>query len=124
MKVYIAGPYTKGDVVLNVRWAILIADQVLERGHVPYVPHLTHFWHLLVPHTWETWLALDLEWLRDCDVVLRLPGESVGADLEVAEALKLGIRVVYRIEDLSLNPPGVDLWQECKDAGEIEEAAV
>ena len=29
MKVYIAGPYTKGDVAINVRNAIEAADRVL-----------------------------------------------------------------------------------------------
>lgn len=39
MRVYIAGPYTKGDVVENVRAAVFAGDEVFEAGHSPYVPH-------------------------------------------------------------------------------------
>jgi hypothetical protein len=95
MKVYIAGPYTKGDVVLNVRNAIMAAEAVLKAGHTPYIPHLSYFWHLVCPHPPEFWYSYDNEWLDYCDCVLRLPGESVGADAEVALAKKLCIPVYY-----------------------------
>jgi hypothetical protein len=57
------------------------------------VPHLTHFWHLVSPHEYEFWLKLDLEFLTVCDCLVRLPGESSGADREVARAECLCIRV-------------------------------
>lgn len=100
MKVYIAGPYTKGDVAINVRNAILIADAVYQLGYHPYIPHLTHFWHMLCPKEYEQWLAVDLIWLRECDVVLRVPGESNGADKEVEAALEMGMLVFYSLEEL------------------------
>ena len=99
-KVYIAGPYTRGDVALNVRTAILAGGELMALGYVPFVPHLTHFFHLLVPNDYESWLAYDNEWLPCCDVVLRLPGESSGANKEVALALSLGIPVCYSVEEL------------------------
>lgn len=92
-KVYIAGPYTKGDVALNVHAALEAAEKVVAVGGIPFVPHLTHFWHLIFPHPYRMWLAYDAEWLLACDVVLRLPGESAGADEEVALAQKLGVPV-------------------------------
>ena len=98
MKVYIAAPYTKGDVAMNVNRVLVIADKLLEKGHAPYVPHLTHFWHIVSPKPWDTWLKLDLEFLSICDVVLRLDGESAGADSEEAQAIKLGIPVVHSID--------------------------
>ena len=94
LRVFISGPYTKGDVAQNVRAAIEAADLLLAQGYDPYVPHLTHFWHLLYPHDYEQWIALDLKWLSLCDLVVRLSGESVGADGETAEANRLGIPVV------------------------------
>ncbi len=100
MRVYIASAYTKGDVALNVRKAIRAADAVAELGHVPYLPHLTHFWHTISPHPWELWLRLDIEWLDLCDCVLRLKGESKGADLEVAYAQEHCIKVYYSLEEL------------------------
>lgn len=98
--VYIAGPYTKGDVAQNVRNAILAADRLAKAGYVPFIPHLTHFWHLLCPHEWEFWLEQDLHWLEACDCVLRLPGESIGADREVEHAQELGIPVYLSIGQL------------------------
>ncbi len=100
MRVYIAGAYTKGDVAVNVREAILAADGVAALGHTPYLPHLTHFWHIVAPHPWQFWLQLDLAWLDLCDCVLRLEGESVGADREVAYAQQHCIKVYYGLKEL------------------------
>jgi hypothetical protein len=98
-KVFIAGPYTKGDVALNVRKAARAADRVWAAGFTPFLPHLTHLWHLISPHPYLDWLALDLEWLAVCDHLVRLPGESGGADGEVARALELRIPVYEGLEE-------------------------
>jgi uncharacterized protein DUF4406 len=100
MRIYVAGPYTKGDVAINVRNAIEAGNALLKAGHAPYIPHLTHFWHLVYPGPYEQWLALDLHWVRQCDALLRLPGESSGADGEVAEAKRLGLPVYYAVEGI------------------------
>lgn len=99
MKVYIAGPYSIGDTAANVRRALEAAEKVRELGHLPFVPHLTHFWHLVFPHPYEYWIAMDNEWLLECDALLRLPGESVGADGEVAWARHCDLRVFYGLDD-------------------------
>jgi hypothetical protein len=96
-KVYIAGPYTKGDVAINVRTAIAVANELADLGFAPYVPHFTHFWHMLYPRPYDFWLNLDNEFLPDCDAVLRIAGESNGADKEVALAKKLGLPVFHSI---------------------------
>ena len=95
MKVYIAGPYTKGDVALNVRNAITAGQKVFKAGHFPYIPHMTHFWHMIFPGPYQQWIDIDLEWLPTCDVLIRLPGESSGADNEVKYAFEKKIRVFY-----------------------------
>lgn len=100
IRVYVAGPYTRGDVAVNVREAIKAGTALLAMGYTPFIPHLTHFWHLVDPHPYETWLAVDLEWLRVCDCVLRLPGESSGADKECAEAERLDLPVFADIAAL------------------------
>lgn len=100
-RVYVCGPYTLGDVASNVRAAIEAADRIMDAGFAPYVPHLTHFWHMHRPRQYEDWIALDLEWLRLCDVVVRIPGESKGADTECAEAIRLGIPIKSLDEFLS-----------------------
>lgn len=104
-KVYIAGPYTKGDVAMNVRAAIWAGDLLAGAGYAPFIPHLTHFWHLVCPRVWEFWLEQDLAWLEVCDCVLRLPGESAGADLEVKRAEELGIPVYLTPEQIWANEP-------------------
>ena len=45
-------------------------------------------------------MALDRAWLECSDIVLRLPGESPGADREVAYALELGKPVYEGIDAL------------------------
>lgn len=93
MRVYIAGPYSKGDVMLNIREAIFAADWVWAAGHSPFLPHLTGFWHVISPHPYEKWLALDADWIGACDALIRLPGESSGADKEVELAKASGLAV-------------------------------
>ncbi len=100
MRIYVAGPYTKGDVAVNVSEAILAASELLQLGHIPFVPHLCHFWHMLTPQDYEVWTQWDMEWLPFCEAVLRLPGESEGADAEVEWALQHDIKVFYSIEDI------------------------
>lgn len=99
-RIFVAGPYTSGDVAQNVRNAVLAANLLTQVGYIPYVPHLTHFWHLLCPHPIGFWYHLHLDWLEACDCLLRLPGESIGADREVERALELGIPVYLKIHDL------------------------
>lgn len=99
-RVYIAGPYTLGDKEANVRASIDAATVLLDSGFAPYVPHLTHYWDAVHPRHYATWIALDMQWLTCCDVLLRLPGPSEGADGEVAAAGALGIPVRYSAEGI------------------------
>lgn len=108
MKIFIAGPYSKPDPVENTRIAILAAEEVIKRGHTPYVPHLTLLWHLVAPHKLEWWYQYDRIWLRFCNAVLRLEGLSTGADIEVDIARQMGIPVYFTIEDI---PKGYDYGQ-------------
>lgn len=93
--VYIAGPYTVGDVAQNVRAAVSVANEVALLGAFPYVPHLSHFWHYLYTQPYTFWMAQDEAWLEQCDLLYRLPGDSRGADAEVQRAQQLGIPVVH-----------------------------
>ena len=98
--VYVACPYSLGDIILNVRKAIEVADILLDNGFVPFVPHLTMLWHLVSPKPYAEWMEYDLEWLKKCDMVLRVDGKSRGADGEVAVAKDLTIKVYYSIIEL------------------------
>jgi len=111
-RIYIAGPYTKGDVVVNVRAAILAGNKLAQVGYMPFIPHLNHFWHLLCPRFVEFWYQYDLAWLELCDCLLRLPGESVGADLEVERAKELGILIYWSLETALENYPFISRENE------------
>lgn len=100
MIVYISSPYSIGDQILNVRRQIDTADRLLELGHIPFVPCLSHFWHYLSPKMTEEWLRIDAAFVARCDAVLRLKGISTGADLEVAIAEKLGIPVYHTLDEI------------------------
>lgn len=100
LMVFISSPYTLGDVALNVKTQIDAADKLMDRGYCPLAPLLTHFQHMVHPRSYEDWLKIDFEYLSRSDVVLRLPGESSGADREVAHARKLGLPVVFSLEEL------------------------
>ena len=99
-RVYIASPYTKGDVAINVRKQITAFTILLNEGYIPFAPLMCHFIHLVNPQSYDTWMQWDLDWLDTCDIVLRLEGESEGADKEVARAKERGIKVVYSLKEL------------------------
>jgi len=98
--IYISGPYTKGDVSLNIRNACLAGNELLKKGHIPFIPRLTHLWHIITPKPYQEWLDIDLALIPRMDAVLRLPGESPGADREVTEAECLGIPVYFSLEEV------------------------
>lgn len=117
VRVYIAGPISNGDLLANIRQADEAFGQLLRAGYAPLCPHWSCFYGssrtgydertvvavgnpLPGGTTHDDWVSVDLAWVAASDVVLRLPGESKGADLEVATATRLDIPVVRRIEDI------------------------
>lgn len=88
-----------GNHDANIRAGIDAAQELLEAGHTPYLPHLTSFWNIVHPNPHETWLRLDKHWLACCDALVRLPGESKGADQEVEWAHHMGIPVFLSVEE-------------------------
>lgn len=105
LKVYIAGPISKGNQFQNVARGIRVGSEVMRMGACPFVPHLSALWDMvdgdLSSIQYDTWLAMDFEWIKCCDCLLRLPGESKGADLEVEFALQQGVPVFESISDLA-----------------------
>lgn len=109
--IYIAAPYTLDDTAENVPGGVHFAEQLMDNGLCwPVVPYLTLLWHLISPRPYKDWMALDAAILRRCDGLIRLPGESVGADAEVELALSLGLPT-YRIGGTgSLSSPELEQW--------------
>lgn len=105
--IYIAGPYRgdgSRDAVKNIRDAIDAWHRLRQAGYVPFCPHaqtaLMDLRQDLVP---DDFLAYDMEWLRACDALVRLPGASRGADDEVVFAEALGLPVYHGLDQV----PGV-----------------
>ena len=100
--IYIAGPLTTGNQIINTNLANQAAARLMRAGLAPFVPHNMILCELVSPGpSYEEWLDLCLTYLSRCDALLRLPGESPGADREVAFARGLGIPVFTREEDLT-----------------------
>jgi hypothetical protein len=99
MRVYIAAPYSSDPISNTVR-AMEAAHALLDAGFHPFVPHLSHFLEKHRHRPYRDWMDLDFAWLRVSEAVLRLPGESPGADEEVTLARALGIPVFESVEAL------------------------
>lgn len=100
MRIYVAGPITKGNTMHNVHTAIKVGDELMKLGFCPFVPHANIMWDMVSPHSYEDWCKWDDEWLKQCHAILRIPGESKGAEAEIALARTLDIPVFYAIDDL------------------------
>jgi len=101
-KIYIASPYTLGDVAVNIRKQIDAAEELMNFGFLPIVPLYSHFHQMIYPHSYQHWMNIDFELVKMCDCLLRLEGESKGADQEVELANKLNIPVFNSIREVKI----------------------
>ena len=104
--VYIASPYTQGDVAMNTHFQCKVFDELLGEGKViPVAPLWSHFQHTLFPRAYADWIDYDQSMLHLYDACLRLNAElpnigynqsaSKGADAEVLTFQKLGRPVFF-----------------------------
>ncbi len=109
--VYIASPYTRGDLAINTHFQCRVFDKLLSDGKVLPVAHLwSHFQHTAFPRKYQDWINYDQAMLPLYDACLRLnvefqkldyfESESKGADGEVDTFEKLGKPIFYSIADL------------------------
>ncbi len=119
MLILIAGPYksgTGGDpdaMAANLRRLEEAAWPVFEAGHVPMIGEWVALPVLRSAGATATDPLADQvlyptaqRLLRHCDAVLRLPGQSAGADQDVATARELGLPVYYDITQVPRHSPG------------------
>lgn len=102
LRIFIAGPMsTSGEPGPNLHAAANVAAELVLRRHLPFVPHVNWILHAIRPEVpaavWREW---SIRWVTSCDVVFRLPGESFGADEEVAVAERRGIPVVRSVVEV------------------------
>ena len=100
MKIYISGPIS-GTKDHKGRFKVA-ADEIREKGHEPVNPCDMDL--ILNPATtsWHQFMLADIGLLRACDAMVQLDGweSSRGAKLEHAEAVKYGIKVYKRLENI------------------------
>lgn len=123
-RVYIAGPISKGVLADNVNAATEAFVELAKAGAAPLCPHWSVYATRCQPCrtldpagrpvtgvacvgqaqpnelSHAEWVSVDTAWVAASDAVLRLPGPSVGADIEVAYAKSLGIPVFMNIDAL------------------------
>ena len=89
----------------NVAIAIEAGRLLIESGYSPMIPHLTHYMDPDDSLGHGIWMEVDLPWVEVAAAVLRLPGESRGADIEVAHAKSLMIPVFHSLQELTYRLP-------------------
>lgn len=105
--VYVAGPFSAPDrqgVERNIRAAEELGLEVAKLGLFPVVPHSnTSHPDYETAQPYQFWIDGTLELLRRCDAVVCVAGweRSSGARGECAEALRIGLPVFERLEDLA-----------------------
>lgn len=114
MLILIAGPYasgTDGDPVLMARNLERLEEAawpIFRAGHIPMIGEWVALPVLASagasgpsdPLASEVMYPTAERLLQHCDAVLRLPGESAGADQDVRIARERGIPVYFAIEDV------------------------
>lgn len=102
MIVYVACPYsapTEEGRLANVQVAIEAGRQLMDLGHQPFVPTLSHY---LDPdgtrHSWERWMEWCLCFLPNCDALLLL-GSSKGCLMERDWANHLNIPIYNSVDE-------------------------
>lgn len=107
---YVAAPYTRPEPVSNAHAVCRVAMEIYERTEwCPFVPHLSMLWQAVSPRPESHWYEYDLHVMRRCNAIVRLPGYSVGADVEVEEAVKAGMLIV---PFEWLPKEAIDLWTQ------------
>ncbi len=113
MLILIAGPYrsgTGGDpraMAANLERLEAAAWPVFEAGHIPMIGEWVALPVLRAagatvhdPLADEVLYPTAQRLLQHCDAVLRLPGESTGADQDVATAERLGLPVYHSVHEI------------------------
>lgn len=113
IRVYVAGPIGAKDDgrADRLKAGVDAGFRLLAAGLAPFVPHL---WaasgHGAADGEigYEQFMDYDFAWLAQCHAVLRLPGQSPGADREVALASAMGMPVFH-------DEPSLIKWASTRD---------
>jgi hypothetical protein len=96
--IYLAHPISKGNQFQNVRNAVIEADKLMKLGYIVFNPGLSALHDMIIKDTpYELYMTQDFAWIEKCDCLIRLPGESSGADREIEHARANGKQVFYGV---------------------------
>jgi hypothetical protein len=106
-KIYVAGKYSADniiDVLKNIREGIKISAKILKFGHIPFSPFLDHQFLFYEDLTVKELRKYSIEWLKVCDILFVLPNseKSKGTQEEIKIAQKMGIPIVYKLNELTI----------------------
>lgn len=114
-RIYISGPISNGgkanadERLSNVADAARVAAELIGHGFAVFCPQLTEYLERITGAKFDhqVWMDNDFPWVEVSDAVLRLPGQSLGSDLEVDHAMTVGVPVFYTVEQLRE-------WRRCE----------
>lgn len=115
-RIYICGPISRGNLAHNVNQATAAFIALAKAGFAPLCPH----WSVYAKPcghvdggtrtiaygcvngnsemTHDDWMGIDIPWVEVADAVLRLPGESTGADRECEAAFSKQIPIFESVQ--------------------------
>lgn len=101
--VYVAGPIRAENSwlrELNIRKAEMLALDAWKAGAAVICPHAMGRFY--TDDDYPMWIAGDLEIISRCDALLMVNGwdQSLGAKAERAEAMLLGKKICYSLDEL------------------------
>lgn len=110
MYIYVSGPYSaprglapeaaRARVAENIDRANAIGLELLEKGHVPFVPHtMMRGWEDEHQVSREAALEVCHRWVDRCDALFFM-GPSPGADSERKRAVERGVPIYRALEDV------------------------
>ena len=95
INIYVAGPLTSSNSIIlkeNINVAKKIGEEILRKGHFPYVPH-THFhnWDIDLFKHYAIFYLHGIEMIRRWADAIYFIGASKGANRELRIARDLGL---------------------------------
>lgn len=106
--IYVAGPLANKDSMrklANIEHAMDIGYRLRLKGHVPIIPHLSHYFDAYLHRTYgqredaEFYMQWDFDLLRHCDALYFI-GPSPGADREISLAGELGLEIFMSMDQV------------------------
>ena len=111
MRIFISAPYsakTDEAVEANVSLAVDASIALLQKGHIPYCPHLSHYIHLRakeqkIKFSHSQWVLQGLVWLGMCQAVIFLGDwkNSKGCQEEYLLACRNKMQIFYDLKEVT-----------------------